>query len=420
MAIDFTKPATTDNYSTAFVPNIQANQTALAQWLDSTNTTITGTPPTYAKRYNRASGLIEEYSGSAWGALSMGYVKKAGDQMTGNLGIGITPTQALDVNGIGRFGNSGSGFDPIIAQSTNSVDVRLQAQGGSSIASVGTASNHPFYLFANGTEWMRVGTTGLVGIGTTSSTERLVVQGAIRATSNSAAFGTGAEGAFMDFVPGSVVRIGHVAGASGSARPLTFYINSSEVARVDATGNLLVGSTSASLLSGAGRGLIELNGSTDSVYSFKKSGTVQGYTYMDSSGNIHLNSAAGTVIFEANNAMAMTISTAGVITDKNGIELGWKNIPTSSQASGALTNECRGKLIKATGGVTINTSVFADGDTFSIYNTTGASITVTQGASVTLELAGTATTGSRTLATKGLMTVRCYGANFSTAGAGVS
>ena len=70
MAIDFTKPTTTDNYSTAFTQNIQGNQNALAQWLDSTNTTITGTPPTFAKRFNRTTGLIEEYSGSVWAALT--------------------------------------------------------------------------------------------------------------------------------------------------------------------------------------------------------------------------------------------------------------------------------------------------------------------------------------------------------------
>lgn len=64
MAFDTTKPATTDNYSTAFTQNIQANFTALAQWLDSTNTTITGTPPPFAKRYNTSSGRIEQYSTS--------------------------------------------------------------------------------------------------------------------------------------------------------------------------------------------------------------------------------------------------------------------------------------------------------------------------------------------------------------------
>lgn len=71
MSFDQTKPATTDNYSTAFVPNIQANQNALATWLDSTYTTIAGTPVTYGKRYNRTSGMIEEYNtGTGWGVLA--------------------------------------------------------------------------------------------------------------------------------------------------------------------------------------------------------------------------------------------------------------------------------------------------------------------------------------------------------------
>lgn len=95
MAIDFTKPATTDNYSTAFVPNIQANQIALAQWLESGVVTITGTPPINAKRINTTSGLIEFYNGSVWGAYAMGYVKKAGDTMTGLL----TAPVGLALNG---------------------------------------------------------------------------------------------------------------------------------------------------------------------------------------------------------------------------------------------------------------------------------------------------------------------------------
>jgi hypothetical protein len=69
MAFDQTKPATTDNYSTGFVPNLIGNLIALSQWLDTTNTIITGTPPTYAKRYNRTTKLIEEYNGTTWGAL---------------------------------------------------------------------------------------------------------------------------------------------------------------------------------------------------------------------------------------------------------------------------------------------------------------------------------------------------------------
>lgn len=87
MAIDFTKPATTDNYSTQFVPNIQNNIIALAQLLDSVQTTITGTPPTYAKRINRSSRVFEEYNGTAWGTFAMGYALKAGDTFSGQVNI---------------------------------------------------------------------------------------------------------------------------------------------------------------------------------------------------------------------------------------------------------------------------------------------------------------------------------------------
>lgn len=115
MAIDFTKPATTDNYSTAFVPNIQANQTALAQWLDSSIVTITGTPPTNAKRYNRTSSAVEEYNGAAWAPLKFHGLTWA----IGNLiGIGVaTALKRLHLgDGSGasemiRFATTGASFD---------------------------------------------------------------------------------------------------------------------------------------------------------------------------------------------------------------------------------------------------------------------------------------------------------------------
>ena len=86
--MNFTKPATTDNYSTEFVPNIQGNQTALAQWLDQTYVSITGTIPAYTKAYNRATGFIQEYSGSAWANLPM--------SITGNA---ATATLAANASG---------------------------------------------------------------------------------------------------------------------------------------------------------------------------------------------------------------------------------------------------------------------------------------------------------------------------------
>lgn len=95
MAIDFTKPATTDNYATAFVPNIQANQAALAQWLDSAQTAITGTPPTFAKRYNATSTGVEQWSGSAWVPIALQGIQTSG----GNVGVGGAPAAKLNVVG---------------------------------------------------------------------------------------------------------------------------------------------------------------------------------------------------------------------------------------------------------------------------------------------------------------------------------
>jgi hypothetical protein len=69
MAFNQSKPATTDNYVSEFTQNIQANFVALALMLDSNFASISGSPPTYAKRYNRTSKFFEEYSGTAWGNL---------------------------------------------------------------------------------------------------------------------------------------------------------------------------------------------------------------------------------------------------------------------------------------------------------------------------------------------------------------
>lgn len=79
----------------------------------------------------------------------------------------------------------------------------------------------------------------------------------------------------------------------------------------------------------------------------------------------------------------------------------------TSENPGTPTTADRGCLILVNwgGGITLPASVFAAGDTFSIYNNSGSSITLTQGASLTLRLGGTATTGNRTLAQRGIATV---------------
>jgi len=79
--------------------------------------------------------------------------------------------------------------------------------------------------------------SGNVGIGTTTVGERLVVQGAGKFTTNATNFNAGQEGALIDFVPGTFVRMGHVNGASGAAKPVVFISGGNEVGRFDASAN---------------------------------------------------------------------------------------------------------------------------------------------------------------------------------------
>ena len=91
---------------------------------------------------------------------------------------------------------------------------------------------------------------GNVGIGNSAPAEKLSVAGAIRVhTNSSAGFTLDTKGGLFDFVPASNnVRVGYVPGTSGvNTGILTFVVGSgSEAMRIDSSGKLLVGTTSLS------------------------------------------------------------------------------------------------------------------------------------------------------------------------------
>ena len=90
---------------------------------------------------------------------------------------------------------------------------------------------------------------GSVGIGTSSLTEKLEVNGSINATNQSANFATGAYRFFADIVDASkIARIGTASGAntpSGTQGELTFYVNNTERMRIDADGDVGIGVTTS-------------------------------------------------------------------------------------------------------------------------------------------------------------------------------
>lgn len=82
----------------------------------------------------------------------------------------------------------------------------------------------------------------------------------------------------------------------------------------------------------------------------------------------------------------------------DGLEIGYRDIP---RVTGGIE---RGKMFATAAGFTLNTGAAA-GSAYSVYNDSGASITITQGGGLTLRLGGTATTGNRTLAARSIATI---------------
>jgi hypothetical protein len=95
----------------------------------------------------------------------------------------------------------------------------------------------------------------------------------------------------------------------------------------------------------------------------------------------------------------------------NGISVGYKNIPVSTNTSGTLAASDVGKQLVVSSGQTVPTSVFGAGDVVMIVNNSAASITITTSA-ITAYLSGVNTVRtSVTLATRGQATI-----NFVAAG----
>ncbi len=178
MALDFTKPATTDNYSSAFVPNILANQIAQAQWLDSVQAGTITSPPTYAKRFNRTSTVFEEWGGSSWAELTVAYAKKSGTTFTGAVTFSAamsvaTITGTLLTANIHRAGSGSNGFINIeTGDATHTGTITLYAANGirqgyiGFSTSTGTADQGTISFVMNNALFSAVTSTNFIGPGT--------------------------------------------------------------------------------------------------------------------------------------------------------------------------------------------------------------------------------------------------------------
>lgn len=222
MAINFSTPTTADNYSSAFVPNIIANQIAIARFLDSVQSGSNTNVPTYAKRYNRTNAFFDEYNGSTWAEMPLGYAKKAGDTFSGAVAFSSTVSITGQMT-IGNLSSSGT----------------LQAGSGSNgyaIVTVGDTTHSGLTAFyaANAVRQGYIGFSTSTGSSDTGTINFVMATaaftGAITATSFAGA-GTGLTGTAASLsIGGNAVTAGGLAvGSVGNA-------TANQIVRTDSSG----------------------------------------------------------------------------------------------------------------------------------------------------------------------------------------
>jgi hypothetical protein len=286
-----------------------------------------------------------------------------------NLGVGGTLRFRIDTNGNATIG---SALAPSAWSSTNRALEIFAA--GNAIAGNSTTMTVCNSLYFNGTNWTYTNNTG---------------------------------GTVYQQVGGAHQWFYAAAGSIGGTVSPTVGFG------MDVNGNVMVG-TQTPQYNAAGRGLLEVSGSSQAMVALKLGTSGVGYMWYDGT-NLNFSNEAGNAInFKTGAGLTrLTITSGGVIQDANSFELGWKDIPFNSQtASYTLVIGDRGKAISiTTGGVTVPQSIFSPSNIVTIVNNSGTSQTITQGTGVTMHQAGTTNTGNRTLLAWGIASVLCVGSS---------
>ena len=116
------------------------------------------------------------------------------------------------------------------------------AHDGDTNTAIRFPADDTFTIETGGSEGLRVDSSQLVQINTSTGNEKLNVAGAIRSSGSSVNFNGGLEGAIVDYdTSNNIARFGHVNGASGSARDVVFLSGGSEKVRISSAGKVGIG-----------------------------------------------------------------------------------------------------------------------------------------------------------------------------------
>lgn len=228
---DATKPLTTDNYSTVFVPTLQGNFASLAFGLDPTYVTAYGTLSTGMQRLNRTgTGLWEFWNGSAWAAVATGYILKGGDTVTGNLAfnnnVAIYWKDAGAANRLGAVLDTGNIFR--FGDVNNALAGTTAIMGGAAIT-----------MAINGATKATFNANGM-GVGVAPAVTLDLLQ-PVNTTAQINLLGSGAYS--------SVLNMGAAGGGSAqikSSAQMLFFTAGVQAAAIDGNQNLGIGGASSS------------------------------------------------------------------------------------------------------------------------------------------------------------------------------
>ena len=169
---------------------------------------------------------------------------------SGTAGNAISFTQAMTLDASGRLGLGIT--NPSLSFEVGQNAAKGYMHSGVGVFSVGTSTNHPYTFDINGSERARITSGGNLLVGTTtagaSGTSVTVydsTQSEIRLQNSTT--GTGVSAGLQLAIAGTTAYLWNIANG-----PLVFAANNAERARIDSSGNLLVGTTSAEINSGVG------------------------------------------------------------------------------------------------------------------------------------------------------------------------
>jgi hypothetical protein len=91
---------------------------------------------------------------------------------------------------------------------------------------------------------------------------------------------------------------------------MQFVVDAAERMRIDSSGNVAIGNTSA-LVTASGRGNLTINGSSSAILVFGVAGVSQGYIFNNGTDLTTLNDNVGAIIWENNGAERMRITSGG-------------------------------------------------------------------------------------------------------------